>query len=85
MAEVQKFIAGEKTPEWFNQRASMGRAKKTYDEDGELTGILVTTATKTYEAKVGDTIMLTKSGMVVIPKEKAQKFGLQKKTSKEEE
>ena len=86
MANLQKFIVGEKVPAWFTERAEMGRAKELYDEDtGELIGIRVTTATKTYDAKVGDTILLMRSGMVVVPKEKAEKYGLQRKVMNKEE
>lgn len=66
-------------PEWLKSSAKAGRVKKIYVDD-EFVGVKVLSGTKSYEAKVGDVIMLTKSGLTVISKE-----GKNVKAKKEEE
>lgn len=82
--EVKRFIVGEKVPDWFIEQMRIGRAKQNFDDDMELESIQVYSATKTYEAHEGDMIMLLKSGMSVVPKDKVQKYGLQRKDRMEE-
>ena len=79
----KKFIVGEKSPEWFKEQCSLGRAKVVYDDEGDFVNIIVYSATKNYTAKKGDVIMLLKSGLAVIPKEQAVKYKIQKETKEE--
>jgi hypothetical protein len=82
---MESFIFGEgKTPEWFNKEANAGRVKVMYDEDNQIIGCQIISGTKTYEAEIGDTILNTKYGLMVVSKDKAKQYGLQKKDDKKE-
>lgn len=71
---VKKFIVGkDPTPTWFMEKLSTGRAKVHRDEDGELESITIMSATKTYTAKPGDTIVLNSRGMTVQETSKEEK------------
>lgn len=77
---VESFIFGEgKAPEWFDKEANMGRVKLMFDEDDQMIGAQILSGTKIYEAKIGDSILNTKYGLAVLPKEKAKQYGVQKK------
>lgn len=74
--EVKKFVVGQgKFPMWFNEEAAKGRVKLNYDGN-ELQTITVFAPTKTLTAKHGDVIMMLKSGLTVVPAEKAVKYGV---------
>lgn len=74
----ETFVVGkEKIPQWFNDQASIGRAKVNKDEDGELLNIIIYGPTGNKIAKIGDSVMNTRSGLVVIPEEKAKKYNVQ--------
>ena len=82
---MENFVFGEgKAPEWFNKEANAGRVKIMYDEDDQIIGCQILSGTKVYEAEIGDTILNTKYGLAVVPKEKAKQYGLQKKDDKKE-
>lgn len=82
---IESFIFGEgKAPEWFNKEANTGRVKTILDEDDQIVGAQILSGTKVYEAKVGDSIMNTKYGLAVIPREKAKQYGVQNKDAKKE-
>lgn len=82
--QVKSFVLGkDKVPTWFNDEMAKGRAKANYTDD-ELTSVSVFVPTKTLIANIGDTIMMLKSGLTVIPAEKAKKFGMQPKEQKNE-
>lgn len=81
---MESFIFGEsRTPDWFNKESNAGRVKVLYEDD-EIVGCQIVSGTKTYTAKVGDSIVNTKHGVAVIPKSKAQTYGIQKKDVKPE-
>lgn len=81
----KSFVLGkEKVPGWFEEETSAGRAKVNYD-DGELIDVTVYTPTGTKVAKLGDTIMLLKSGLSVITASEAKKYGVSTGKVKEEE
>lgn len=61
-------IGGGTIPEWLREQANLGRAKFNY-EDGELISVTVFGVPKTKVAKLGDSIVLSKSGLGVIPKQ----------------
>lgn len=85
MKAVESFVFnGGKAPEWFNKEANAGRIKLMFDEDDQITGVQIASGTKVYEAKIGDTILNTKYGLAVLPKEKAKQYGMQTKESKKE-
>lgn len=82
---VENFVLGEaKVPEWFNRETNAGRVKVLFDEDDEMIGAQILSGTKVYEAKVGDTIINSKYGLAVLPREKAKQYGVQKKDDKQE-
>ena len=77
--EIKDFVLGKgRIPTWFNEQCEKGRAKINYDEDGGIINATIHTPTKSIKAKVGDSIMLAKSGLQVVPKEKAIKYRIQR-------
>lgn len=79
-----KFVLGkDKMPVWFNDETAMGRAKVNLDDDRKVVSVTIYTPTKTLTALPGDIIMKLKSGMSVIPKEKAVKYGVVNEGKKE--
>lgn len=86
MKKVESYVLGEgKAPEWFNKEANAGRVKIIFDEDNELIGAQILSGTKVYDAVVGDSILNTKYGLAVLPREKAKQYGVQKKDDKKKE
>lgn len=82
MAEFKKFVVRDMNfPVWFNDECAKGRAK-IVTEDGKLLNIVVHNATKTLTANIGDVIVLYNSGLSVIPREKAVKYGLKNENTK---
>lgn len=79
---VKKFVIGQEFPEWFENQCLLGRAKVNYDDDGEIVNVVVNSPVKRIIAYPGDSIMLLKSGLSVVPEEKAKKYGLQKEIDK---
>lgn len=82
MAKLEMFSVGkEKIPNWFNEEARKGRCKINKGDDDELINIVIYGPTGANVANIGDSIMKTKSGMLVIPEEKAKKYNVQKNIS----
>lgn len=80
----KSYVVGkEKAPLWLNEEAAAGRVRANY-EDGEMVNMLVYTTTGSIVAKVGDIVVLLKSGLSVIPASEAKKYGVQKEAHKEE-
>lgn len=78
--QFESFILGVgKVPAWFNDEANKGKVKQVFDEDGELVETHIASGTKVYVAHDGDTIINTNYGLVVMKKEDAKKYGVQKK------
>ena len=47
--QIKSFIIGkEKIPTWFNDEVSKCRAKINYDEDGDLTNVIIYSPTKQF-------------------------------------
>lgn len=67
---TKMFVFGrEKVPEWFNEQVDKGRAKVEYDLDTqEVIGAVIFAPTRTFHASVGDAIVISRSGMCVVPK-----------------
>ena len=67
---TRRFVFGrEKVPDWFDAQINKGRAKIKYDPDTqEVVGATLFTPTKTINVVVGDTIMISRSGMSVMSK-----------------
>lgn len=67
---TRRFVFGrEKVPDWFDVQINKGRAKIEYDPDTqEVIGATLFTPTKTINVAVGDTIVISRSGMSVMPK-----------------
>lgn len=81
---MQQFVFGVKNPpEWFSTECLKGRVKLHHDNESNVVGATIYTATKTVEAVIGDSIILLESGLQVVPKAKAIKYNLQKLSEKE--
>ena len=79
-----KFVLGkDKMPVWFNDETARGRAKVNLDDDRKVVSVTIYAPTRTLTAFPGDVIMKLKSGMSVVPKEKAVKYGVVKENKKE--
>lgn len=75
--EAKTFVLGrDAIPEWFNESARQGRAKLVYDPDDQtdLIGAVIFAPTRTVNANLGDVIMKSRSGLMVVPKDKAAKY-----------
>lgn len=84
MASTKSFILGiDKSPNWFNEEAKKGRARAYYDDNNNLEYVRIVSGINNYEAHKGDMILMSKSGLVVMPKEKVQKNNV--KQNKENE
>lgn len=80
----EQFIFGkEKAPAWFDEQAKKGRVKCIYNDDKKLIGARIFSGVNEYNAKVGDVIINSKSGLIVI--EKPVEKNVPKKNEKEEE
>ena len=55
-------------PSWLNDYSKNGKVKLIKEQD-ELVGLKVMSGTKTYDAYIGDMILLTKTGLIVKEKE----------------
>lgn len=66
-------VGFEKTPEWLKEYYSRGICRDIYDEE-DFVGISVYGNGKNKIAKKGDMVLLTRSGLMVLPKEEADKF-----------
>lgn len=78
------FIVGtDDFPAWFKEQTAKGKAKINRDDDDVLESITVLSATKSYIARPGDTIMSLKTGMVVLRAQEAKQYGVTKGESKE--
>lgn len=86
MTGTKQFILGvDKIPDWFNEQSRKGRVKVTKDEVTDtIESVTILGPTKNYKAYHGDTIVMLKSGMTVIPKDVTKKYG-EKPIKKEEE
>lgn len=75
----EAFIFGkEKTPDWFNKAANEGRVRVFYDDDNKMVRARIKSGINEYTAEIGDSIMNTKFGFVVIKEDKAKKYKVQK-------
>lgn len=76
MEVIEHFIVGEGNfPNWFNNSLVKGRARVIRDIDtGELNGVTVFTVSGPVNGKIGDVVINTRSGVLVIPRDKAKKY-----------
>lgn len=84
----ETFVFGkDKVPAWFNDQANLGRIKIFYDDDMKVVRAKIMSGVNEYMAEIGDSIMNTKSGIIVIKEDKAKKYKVQdqKKEDKKEE
>ena len=76
--KADDFVVGkDKFPEWFNEQAAMGRVRTVRNDDGDIDYVIVNNASGSFRAKVGDSILKTKTGLIVIPQKTAQKYHMQ--------
>lgn len=84
----QKFVfCKEAVPAWFNKQANQGRVKITYDDDHNIVNAKIFSGVNIYDAFPGDTIINSKSGLIVISKPPVKAKAAQnsfKKSNKEE-
>ena len=65
----EQFIFGkDKIPSWFDSQAKKGRVRTTYDDNHNIVSAKIFSGINTYEAFPGDTIINSKSGLVVVAK-----------------
>ena len=76
---AQQFIVGvDNTPVWLREQIQLGRAKAQYEEDSRtVKEVEIYTASKTYRATKGDVVLMLSTGMTVIPRAIAKKYGEQ--------
>ena len=81
----EAFIFGkDKAPTWFEKSANEGRVRNFYDDDGKLIRARIKSGVKEYIAEIGDSVMNTKSGIIVIKEDKAKKYKVQKEEKENE-
>lgn len=79
------FVLGKDVvPVWFNEEANKGRVRTIYDDNRNVQNIIINSGIKKYVASPGDTIVNSKSGIVVIPKKVEVKEEPVVKETKEE-
>ena len=65
----QKFVfCKDNVPAWFNKQANQGRVKTIYDDNHNIVSAKIFSGVNIYEAFPGDTIINSKSGLVVVAK-----------------
>lgn len=80
---VKKFVLGkEAIPEWFNELCNSGRCRVIYDED-EMVGVNLYTPSGIKKVKLGDIIVLSKSGVFSLTQLQARTYGVQGNVKKE--
>ena len=63
------FVLGKDVvPVWFNEEANKGRVRTIYDDNRNVQNVIINSGIKKYVTSPGDTIINSKSGIVVIPK-----------------
>lgn len=84
---TKQFIVGvDSIPAWFKEQMQKGRAHVHQDEETKkIEKISISTATKQYVAKPGDVVLMLRTGMVVLPKETAKRYGEQPQKKEKEE
>ena len=81
----ETFIFGkEKTPDWFNKAANEGRVRVFYDEDNKMVRARIKSGINEYIAEIGDSIINTRTGLIVIKEDKAKKYKVQKEDKENE-
>lgn len=76
MERVEHFTIGEGNfPNWFKEALAKGRVKVNRDEyDGSIKNIVASTVSGQAKGKPGDVVLNTRSGVLVISKEKAARY-----------
>lgn len=65
----EKFIVGNKNvPSWLKSQSQKGRIKFVYDDNMNVIGGTIYSHTGTTVVGIGDTIVLTNSGLSVLPR-----------------
>lgn len=82
--DIKQFIFGkQEMPAWFTQQCRYGKAKITYGEDGkQISGAKIFTPSGLTSVNIGDCVMLLRSGMHVIPKDKIKKNNVEENKKK---
>lgn len=62
-----RFILGDVIPDWIEQYSKAGRIKFEYDDESNVISATIHSPTGVKKAKLGDTIVSTGSGLIVIP------------------
>lgn len=77
MERVEYFTFGkENFPNWFNDALSKGRCKLTRDEyTGNIIVVTIYTVSGPVKGRIGDVILNTRNGVLMVPENKAKEFG----------
>lgn len=80
--EIKKYIIGSKPiPDWVVEETRLGKLRFNYDE-GELVNVSIGVQSKVVNGFEGDMIIKSKTGLLLIPSDKVEKF-IPKKVNKE--
>ena len=80
---VKNFVLGKDAiPDWFNELCNSGKCRMEYDED-ELIGVNLYTPSGIKKVKLGDVIVLSKSGVFSLTQTQARVYGVQSNVKKE--
>lgn len=62
----QYIVGGKQIPDWVKEQSDKGRIKLIYN-DGDVVGGTIFTVTGTKNVGIGDVIILTESGIGILP------------------
>ena len=62
----KRFVLGQMIPDWIESYSKTGRIKFEYDENNVISAT-IHSPTGVKKAKLGDTIVSTGSGLIVVP------------------
>lgn len=62
------YVGTKEIPEWLQKQIKLGRVKFNYDEYNKFENVVVHAVTNIYVLTEGDAIILTNSGLGVLPK-----------------
>ena len=63
----KRFVLGQMIPDWIESYSKTGRIKFEYDDENNVISATIHSPTGVKKAKLGDTIVSTGSGLIVVP------------------
>lgn len=72
--DIKKYIIGTNPiPDWVKEFCRVGKIRFNYDED-EFIDVSVSVQSNVVKANNGDLLLKSRSGLIVIPKDKAEMY-----------